>query len=139
VLTLTFTPALPILSSDVIVISGSQTTPSIDGSPTITSVVASNKITVDFGKDISDMTPGGSIKVTTSAAAQASDMVTSAATDVGDAAGGAAGGALGGLGGGLLEGTGLDKYASQIKMACIGLAILILIGVLYKLYTMFKR
>jgi hypothetical protein len=108
VLNVYFTPAIRILKSDIITISGSKTVPSIDGPQTVKSVLSDGEIVIDFGKDITTMTEGGSIKVQTTASAQAQSSVDEAATGLGQTVGGAAGGLTSGLFGGLLDGLGFD-------------------------------
>jgi hypothetical protein len=137
VLKVSFSPAIRILQSDVISISGSKTTPSIDGPQTVKSVVNDQTIIIDFGKDITTMTEGGSIGVQTTPAAQAQADVGTAAAGVGStlgsAAGGATGGLLGGLGGDFLSGLGVDPEV--FKWSCIAIIILIVIVILYKVLS----
>jgi len=133
VYTIYFTPAIRILQTDAITISGSKTTPLIDGPQTVASVLGDNKITIDFGKELTANTPGGAIQVTTSISAQAGDAVNTAATTLGNAAGGGLGGILGGAFGGLGNALGIDP--TKLKWACL---VICLIAVAIGLFMVFK-
>lgn len=133
VYTIYFTPAIKILQTDAITISGSKTTPLIDGPQTVASVLGNDKITIDFGKELTANTPGGAIQVTTSISAQAGDSVNTAATTLGNAAGGGLGGILGGAFSGLGNALGIDP--TKLKWACL---IICLIAVAIGLFMVFK-
>ena len=124
VYTVYFDPAIKILQADSISISGSQTTPSIDGPQSVASVVGDNRITIDFGNELTSNTPGGSIQVTTTVGAHTSDTVASAAAAVGGAAGGGIGGALQGALGGLGSALGIDP--SKLKWILLAVCIVII-------------
>lgn len=116
-----FDPAIKILLTDAISISDSKTTPSIDGPQTVASVLGNNKITIDFGKELTSNTPGGAIKVTTTTQGQLDDTITETAKGVGSAAGGGIGGVLGGAFGGLGKALGIDpsKLKWGILIICL--------------------
>lgn len=116
-----FDPAIKILLTDAISISDSKTTPSIDGPQTVASVLGNNKITIDFGKELTSNTPGGAIKVTTSVSAQAGDSVNTAATTLGNTAGGGIGGIFNGAFSGLGKALGIDpsKLKWGILIICL--------------------
>lgn len=133
VYTVYFNPAIKILQTDAITISGSNTMPSIDGPQTVASVLGDNKITIDFGKKLTANTPGGSIQVTTSISAQASDAVNTAATNLGNAAGGGLGGILDGALGGLGNALGIDP--SKLKW---GILVICLCALGVGLFMFFK-
>ena len=135
VLKVYFAPAIRILKSDIITISGSKTVPSIDGPQTVKSVVSDGEIVIDFGKDITTMTEGGSIKVQTSASEQMKDSVVEAGTDVGEAVGGAAGGAAGGATKGIFDGLTDSLGFDPKNILWWGLGIM---GVLLVIFLIFK-
>jgi hypothetical protein len=130
VLNVYFTPAIPILKSDIITISGSKTTPSIDGPQTVKSVVSDGEIVIDFGKDITTMTEGGSIKVQTTTSAHAKDTVEGAAKDVGGTVGGGLSGLGSGLFGGLFGDMGFDPM--WLVWGCGGLVVLMILFFILK-------
>jgi chemotaxis protein histidine kinase CheA len=124
-----FDPAIKILQSDSMNITGSQTTPTIDGPQTVSSVVNDSQIVIDFGQTLDSTTPGGSIKVTTTVDAQVDDAVTGAAETVGGAAGGAVGGALGKF----FKGLGIDpKILKYVGIALVVIVVLVIIAVVVK-------
>lgn len=127
-LLISYTPVLAILKTDALVISGSKTTPVIDGSQSVSAVVTAGQIVIDFGtKVITDFTPGGSIKVTTTVATQAAAAVNAAANAT-----------TGGFFDSLLDPNGFfqtNKTAIEVVCGIIGGIILLLIFVyLYKTF-----
>jgi hypothetical protein len=118
-----FDPAIKILQTDSLNITGSKTSPTIDGPQTVGSVVSDSQITIDFGQTLTDTTPGGSIKVTTTTDAQIADTVTSAASTAGSAVGGAAGGAFGNF----LKQLGIDPKVFMYVGIALGVIVLIVI------------
>ena len=129
-----FTPPIAILQSDSLVISSSNTVPSIDGPQTVSSIVSDSQIVIDFGTTLTSNAAGGSIKVTTTVEAQASDSIVHAAGTVGKTVGEAAGAGAGGLFGGgfsaFFKGLGLTT-AGLKKWGSILLGIFLLLGLLY--------
>jgi len=95
VLKITFTPAMRILLGDDLNFRDTQTTPVINGPATVKSVTSNSQIEVDFGStQVTALTPGGFIDVTTTAGAQAAAVVSDAGENLGDAGGGFLGGLL---------------------------------------------
>jgi len=88
---ISYTPPIGILQTDGVSITGSQTIPSIDGSPSeIIKILGPSSFVLDLGEPLTSMAPGGTIKITSSFLAQ-SGAATGEAT--GDVAGATAQGA----------------------------------------------
>lgn len=132
---ITFTPALRIVMNDQLTISGSQTTPKIDGSATPTSIITDSQIVIDPGVRITSFTPGGTINVKTSPSNQASDSVSQAAKTVGNTAGGVGSDLFSGL----FQGLGLSQYATYIEWGCGILCVLISCALLAYALMQFKK
>jgi len=123
---ITYDPALKIRSKDKVVITGSKTTPSMDGEFEVKSVKSDTQVLVDVGKDISAYAPGGDLTLKTSFESQVLGMMADAGEVTGDAAGSVLGAAGEGLGKGaesFLSGLGISM--DMVKWA--GLAILALV------------
>jgi hypothetical protein len=101
-LLITFDPPMKILVADDLVISGSATDPSMDGPCKASISVNDGQIVVAFNNEFKTITAGGEIKVTTTVANQAADIVGDAAKTAGTAVGGV----VGGVGGGIFSGLG---------------------------------
>ena len=115
-----FTPDIPILMGDTLVVSSSNTAPTIDGPQVVSKVVSSSEIVIDFGVSLTKTDPGGSIKVTTTASAQGQNMVRDAASTITGAGSSFLGGALDGF----FQGLGLDPsiamwVAGGLFICCI--------------------
>jgi len=127
-ITITFTPVMPIMSSDILDITGSKTVPSIDATGITPSSVDSdkpNQVVID-SKDLTSFTAGGSIKVTSSLTAQSGYLAASA------------GGAVGKTGGDFFK--GLFDFKTPGGKACIGVIIAIAaLMVIFSLYKAFKK
>lgn len=124
---ITYTPDIAIVPKDNITISGSRTTPSIDGSTSVpkSDIVSDGSIIITASAEITNFTEGGTITVSTGFMNQASSITGQTAGAVGSAVGEGAGAVAGGLGeglgatvGGLFEGLGI--------WAWIGIGVLIL-------------
>ena len=134
VLIITFEPDIKILISDAIVVTGSQTTPSIDGAPTIVDALNSSQISVLNDNNVTEFKAGGSIQVTTTVADQAADAagtLTGAATSI---VGSAAAGATGGLFKGIFGPGGLTGFLKKYKIYFIIFCACILALVAYGIY-----
>ena len=105
---ITFTPETRITKNDMITISGSKTTPTLDGGGlSVNKVLSDSAITIMVSNQLTDMTPGGTITVKTGFAAQMSDVTGQTAETFGEVGGSVAGGVAGGVGegiGGLFSG-----------------------------------
>jgi len=131
-ITITFTPVMPIMSSDVLDITGSKTVPSIDATgitPTSVDSDKPNQVIIPSTQDVTTLTSGGSIKVTSSLTAQSGYLAASA------------GGAVGKTGGDFFK--GLFDFKTKGGKACIGviiaLVVLSLIASAYKAYSAYKK
>jgi len=111
ILQLTYTPALAILGTDNLQISGTQTTPTFDGSYVPTSILTSSSITIDAGKQVSSLKPGGTINVTTSISAQAGNDIGKTAGNLGN-----------GLFSGLFNALGLGGLGDVLQYAIVGVS-----------------
>jgi len=132
---ITFTPALRIVMNDQLTISGSQTTPKIDGSATPTSIITDSQIVIDPGVSITTFTAGGTINVKTSTSNQAADSVAQAAKTVGTTVGGAGSDLLSGL----FQGLGLSQYATYIEWGCGILCFIISCAIIAYIAMQFKK
>ena len=133
VVLITYDPSLKIRSKDKVVITGSKTTPPMDGEFEVKSVKSETQVLVDVGKDISAYAPGGDITLKTSFESQMLGMMTDAGEIAGDTAGNVLGAAGEGLGKGvegLLGGLGISMDA--LKWGAIALFVVILIFFILK-------
>lgn len=112
---ITFTPEIKILKTDAITISGSKTTPSIDGSGiTILDAPSDSSFIMKVPKELTDMTAGGKIDVKTGFGPQFKDITGETINDAGEIVGEGAGAiadplgeGLGGLFSGIFSGLGI--------------------------------
>ena len=111
ILKITYSPAIPILGTDTLDISGTQTTPNFDGSYVPTSVVTSSSITIDAGHQVSDLKPGGTIDVTTSISAQAGNDIGKTIGNTGNS-----------LFSGLFDAVGLGGLGDVLQYAIVGVS-----------------
>lgn len=91
-LKITFTPGVRITKTDLITMSGTKTTPSLDVTDaSVTDVLSDNQIIYTSPKVLTNMTEGGTINVKTSFGSQLGDMagqtIRNVATTAGDAGG----------------------------------------------------
>jgi hypothetical protein len=89
-ITIKFTPNVPIMGTDTLDISGSQTNPSINGTgitPSSVDINTPDAVTIASRNTLTGLTPGGDIKVTSSLTAQSSYLARSGVKLVTDTAG----------------------------------------------------
>ena len=121
---ITFTPAIRVVLGDQLTISGTKTTPTLDGSATPTTILSDGQIVIDPGTKLTDMTVGGTINVKTTPGNQATDSLAQAATLTGDTVVDTTGGMFDKL----FDTLGLGDYATYIKWGCGVLCLLLIIG-----------
>ena len=127
-ITITFTPVMPIMSSDILDISGTKTIPSIDATGITPSSVDPDKPNqiVIASQDLTSFTAGGSIKVTSSLTAQSGYLAASA------------GGAVGKTGGDFFK--GLFDFKTPGGKACIGVIIApVVLSLIASIYKILKK
>ena len=90
-LRITYAPSVKFLAVDHVKVTGSKTTPSIDGEYAISKVNSETQLEITTATDVTALAPGGQVEVQTTFIGQAGDTVGTAAAN---AAGGLAGGAL---------------------------------------------
>ena len=90
-LRITYAPSVKFLAVDHVKVTGSKTTPSIDGEYTISKVISDTQIEIAATADVTVLAPGGEVEVQTTFIGQPGDTVGTAAAN---AAGGAVGAVL---------------------------------------------
>ena len=130
--TISYTPPIGILQTDGVSITGSKTVPSIDGSPSeIIKIIGPSSFVLDLG-ELTSMSPGGTINITSSFLAQAGSTTGEAAGATVQGAAAAVAPAAAGISEGFL---GLGPYAIYIGGAgalCSSLCCMLLIVFILK-------
>ncbi len=123
---ITFSPTERITMGDVITISGSKTTPSIDGAGLVaTQILSDSAFIYTAPQDITGLQSGGTLQVKTSFEAQFMDATRETAKGGGSIIGGVTGGIAGGIGDGISSFfSGLDATAWIIIFGIIALVFL---------------
>ena len=100
---ITYTPDIKILKQDSISIRGSQTTPTIDGVPTIIQSPNDSSVIIEVSGGLRTYTPGGTITVTPDFTASLGREIGKPVGAIANEAGNIAGEGLGAAGGGISE------------------------------------
>ena len=130
-LKISYTPAIPILMGDSLRITGTTTKPVFDGVYNPVSVQSVSQVTIDPGFPTSNLAAGGTINVTTSVGAQATNDITTAGKDLGNATTGAGTGFLSGMFNGLGLGNLSDAARKGLLASCIICCVLMIVGAIY--------
>jgi hypothetical protein len=131
---ITFTPAMDILKTDFLTISGTDSTPTIDGTDTAVYKVASpTEVWVQVASKLTGNGTKGSITLKTTPSARLGQAVGAGVSTVGTVAGGAvgaAGGAVGGILDGFLSALGLPT--GTVGYAIVAAVIIVIICIIMK-------
>ena len=88
-LRITYAPSVKFLAVDHVKVTGSKTTPTIDGEYTISKVISDTQIEIAAAADVTALAPGGEVEVQTTFIGQAGDTVGTAAANAAGGVGGA--------------------------------------------------